>query len=290
VIEPRRRTLGWGLVALGLVAVVAMEANGAAWSKHRGAGVHSLPHGVVVAGVVCAGLFGISLVVFLLVGTRVSETPEQRRKRWTTAITFLVIIALISIVRVLFHPSHPPTKRDVGATTSGQRTAVSGNGGSRTSDTWWPIVIVGLGTAAAFMTAVVRRPGADAAPDEDTDAATIAVLDASLDDLRSEPDPRRAVIAAYARMERGMAARGFARQPWETPTEYLRRALSGGTSAAAFPAGGLEPLRELTALAERARFSTLAVDESMRSRAITALESLRASLRRQHDADLGRIG
>ena len=61
-----------------------------------------------------------------------------------------------------------------------------------------------------------------------------------------------------------MAARGFARQPWETPTEYLRRALSGGASAATFPAGGLEPLRELTALAERARFSTLAVDEPMR--------------------------
>ena len=115
MIESLRRTLGWGLVALGLVAVVAMEANGAAWSKHRGTGVHSLPHGVVVAGVVCAGLFAISLVVFLLVGTRVSETPEQRRKRWTTAITFLVIIALISIVRVLFRPSHTSTRRDVGS-------------------------------------------------------------------------------------------------------------------------------------------------------------------------------
>jgi hypothetical protein len=276
-------------VALGLVTVVAMEANGAAWSKHRGTGVHSLPHAVVVAGVACAGVFGIALVVSLVVGARVAETPEQRKKRWTTALTFLAIIALISIVRVLFHPSHPAAKRDAGATTSGQPAAASGSKTTHTSDTWWPIVIVGLGTAAALMTAVVHRPAASSPTDDDIDAATIAVLDASLDDLRREPDPRRAVIAAYARMERGLAGRGFARQPWETPTEYLRRALSGGASAT-FPAGGLEPLGELTALAERARFSALTVDEAMRSRAIAALESLRRELRHENDADLGRIG
>lgn len=276
-------------MALGLVTVVAMEANGAAWSKHRGTGVHSLPHGLIVAGVVCAGLFGISLVVYVIVGARVTETPEQRKKRWTTALMFLAVIVLISIVRVVFHPSHPAAKRDAGAATSGQPAASSGTKGTPTSATWWPLVIVGLGTAAALMTAVVRRPGAISTTDADVDAATIAVLDASLDDLRREPDPRRAVVAAYARMERGLAARGFARHAWETPTEYLRRALSRGASAT-FPEGGSEPLRDLTALAERARFSTLEVDEPMRSRAITALESLRRELRREVDADLGRIG
>ena len=285
-----RHAIGWGLVALGLVTVVAMEANGAVWSEHRGTGVHSLPHAVVVAGVVGAGIFALTLVVFLLVGARVSETPEQRRKRWTTALAFLAIIALLSIVRVLFHPAHPITRRGAVATTSGRVEAGSGSTKPHTSDTWWPLVIVGLGTAAALMTAVVRRPGARPVTDVASDDATIAMLDASLDDLRTEPDPRRAVVAAYARMERGLAARGFARQPWETPTEYLQRALSGGKSAAAFPAGGLEPLSELTALAERARFSTLAVDETMRSRAITALESLRRTLRREDDVPLGRIG
>jgi hypothetical protein len=276
-------------VALGLVTVVAMEANGAAWSKHRGTGVHSLPHAVIVVGVIAAGVFGIALIVSVIVGARVTETPEQRKKRWTTALAFLAIIILLSVVRLLFHPSHPAATRDAGATPRGQPAAPTGTKSTHTSDTWWPLVIVGLGTAAAFTTAVVRRPTASSAIDDDVDAATIAMLDASLDDLRREPDPRRAVVAAYARMERGLGARGFARQPWETPTEYLQRALSG-RAPASFPAGGIEPLRELTALAERARFSTLAVDEPMRTRAITALESLRASLRREDDADLGRIG
>ena len=38
-----------------------------------------------------------------------------------------------------------------------------------------------------------------------------AAVDESLDDLRAEPDPRRAVIAAYARLERVLAAHGLPR-------------------------------------------------------------------------------
>ena len=49
------------------------------------------------------------------------------------------------------------------------------------------------------------------------------VLDETLDDLRAETDPRRAVIAAYARMERALAAYGLPRRPSEAPDEYLQR-------------------------------------------------------------------
>src|SRR5205807_2151173 len=104
---------------------------------------------------------------------------------------------------------------DTGTNGSAQTRSPSGSSGTHTSDTWWPLVIVGLGTAAALMTAVVHRPTTSSTTDDGADPATIAVLDASLDDLRREPDARRAVVAAYARMERGLAARGCARQPWE---------------------------------------------------------------------------
>src|SRR5262249_25623632 len=57
--------------------------------------------------------------------------------------------------------------------------------------------------------------------------ALAEVLDDTLDDLRNEGDPRRAVIAAYARMERTMAAYGLPRIPSEAPEEYLRRMLAG---------------------------------------------------------------
>ena len=39
--------------------------------------------------------------------------------------------------------------------------------------------------------------------------ALAEVLSETLDDLRREPDPRKAVIGAYAKMERTLAARGF---------------------------------------------------------------------------------
>jgi hypothetical protein len=268
-----------------------MEANGAAWSTHRGAEAHALPHGVIVAAGVCAGLLAGVLFIVTLAGARAAETPEQRRRRWTTAITFLAIIALISIVRVLVHPSHRTAIQGSSSpAAAGQPAPNSAGRSTHTNDTWWPLIIVGLGTAAALTAAVARRPNRRPTTDADIDDETIAVLDASLDDLRGEPDPRRAVIAAYARTERGLAARGFARQPSETPTEYLQRALTGGKDTSDVRLFGVAPLGELTALAERARFSALAVDETMRTRAIAALEALRRELRQPGHADLGRVG
>jgi Domain of unknown function (DUF4129) len=276
------------VVALGLVTIVAMEAHGAAWNQHRGGEVRSLPHGVIVAGGVCAAAAAAVLFILMLVSARATETPQQRRRRWATAISFLIVIAMISVLRLLVHPSHTSVARgSTSASATGRPTPSPAAGEQHTSATWWPLVIVGLGTAAAFVAATARRSGARAATDTEVDDATIAMLDASLDDLRREPDARRAVTAAYARMERGLAARGFARQPSETPTEYFRRALSAEAGGSAVV--GVEPLGELTTLAERARFSAFAIDETMRSRAIAALETLRGELR-PAGADLGRVG
>ena len=63
-----------------------------------------------------------------------------------------------------------------------------------------------------------------------------AALDESLDDLRADPDLRRAIIAAYARMETALAAAGLPRHPAEAPLEYVERALlTLDTSAARCP-------------------------------------------------------
>ena len=72
---------------------------------------------------------------------------------------------------------------------------------------------------------------------------------------------------------------GFPRHAAETPTEYLRRAQDAGAGAGALQPVAVRALGELTALAERARFSPLAIDETMRARAIDALEQLRDELR-----------
>lgn len=103
-------------------------------------------------------------------------------------------------------------------------------------------------------------------------AADVAdALGESLDDLRAEPDPRRAVIAAYARLERVLAAHGVPRRAAEAPLEYLGRVLSE-LSVRELAA------RDLTRLFERARFSQHAVGPEMKERAIRALETVRDDL------------
>jgi hypothetical protein len=103
-----------------------------------------------------------------------------------------------------------------------------------------------------------------------TDELAAAVSDA-IDDLRAEPDARRAVIAAYARMEGALARHGQARHPAETPFEYLSRILL------ALRVRG-SAVRELTELFERAKFSTHPVDETMKERAVSALLAVREDL------------
>src|SRR5919201_2278648 len=118
---------------------------------------------------------------------------------------------------------------------------------------WLPVLVLGsvvlglvvsLGAAAAL-----RRRDGEAIDEEAALAAALnEVLADSLDDLRAERDPRRAVIRIYARMEKTFAAYGVAREPAEAPLEYLARVLDSLRVSA-------YSLRRLTQLFERAKFS-----------------------------------
>ena len=102
--------------------------------------------------------------------------------------------------------------------------------------------------------------------------ALAAALDESLDDLRSDPDLRRAIVAAYARMETALAAAGVPRRPAEAPLEYLQRVLLSLQTNA-------EAVRRLTDLFEWARFSQHEPEPSMRDAAVDALVEVRDELR-----------
>jgi hypothetical protein len=104
-------------------------------------------------------------------------------------------------------------------------------------------------------------------------AAELAmVVEGTLDDLRREADPRRAVIAAYAQMERVLERHGLPRDPAEAPFEYLGRMLG---ELRVRPGAALA----LTELFERARFSDHEIDAAMKDEAIDALVSVRDDLR-----------
>ena len=139
----------------------------------------------------------------------------------------------------------------------------------------WPIVfgagalvLLGLGVYLArrrLRTGGVFAPAGAA-------AALSDALDESLDDLRAERDPRRAVIAAYARMERVLDHHGLPRFRAEAPLEYLARVLR----ELSVRSGAVLALRELF---ERAKFSRHAIDAEMKEEAIGALVAVRDDLR-----------
>jgi hypothetical protein len=136
-----------------------------------------------------------------------------------------------------------------------------------------PLVVAGIalaamvGLAVAQLVADRRRRRPPRTPAE----RLVEVLDDTLDDLERDPDPRRAVIAAWARMERGLAAAGLPRHPAEAPFEYAGRVLE---AALARPAS----VQRLTGLFERAKFSVHPVGQADRQEAIAALRTVRREL------------
>jgi hypothetical protein len=141
---------------------------------------------------------------------------------------------------------------------------------------WLPALIVGsllFGVAGVGAIAVVLRRQRGAAWDREAELmhALDEVLEDTLDDLRAERDPRKAVIGAYARMEKLFAAHQVPREEAETPQQYVERVLAR-LQVSSFA------VRRLTELYERARFSPHTVDAGMKDDAIAALEGLRAEL------------
>ena len=137
---------------------------------------------------------------------------------------------------------------------------------------WAPALLLGALGLAGIVTYVALGRGHDAAHPAVAESLA-AALDEALDELEAERDPRRAVIAAYARMERLLAAHGVAREPSEAPFEYLGRVLLElETSPGA--------VFELTALFERAKFSDHTIDGGMKQEALDALAAVRDELRR----------
>ena len=117
-----------------------------------------------------------------------------------------------------------------------------------------------------------RRGDHEAAQDGAVTDDLVVVLEEAIDDLEAEPDARRAVIAAYARMEATLAAHGLPRRSFEAPLEYLSRVLRNLQVGAA-------PLLALTELFERAKFSPHEIDTAMKAEALAAFVSVRDDLR-----------
>ena len=266
-----------GIVVLALVSVVAIAATG---STDGGSGEIRSPAAVLIDTVLSLILVALLAAAALLIYgfTRRTAAPEYGRSKPSRGVLtgILALIALL-VSLVYLRPTLPPTEGIEGPVLLEDPPAVPPlppGGSYEPSFAWLPVTIVlALAAAgvAAFILAERRRRGPARAGEGLAEQLAVA-LDDTLDDLRAESDPRRAVIAAYARLERVLAAHGVARHPAETPEEYLARIL-----------GELEvdqkSVRRLTVLFSRAKFSPHAVDFEMKEEAIGALGRVRDELR-----------
>jgi hypothetical protein len=133
--------------------------------------------------------------------------------------------------------------------------------------------IAGLGALAFALWVAFGDRVADwlAAGDDAARPPLTAAVEDSLEDLRAEPDARRAIIRCYARFERAAADSGLARNPWQTPMEFMREALERlPVPRSAVPT--------LTRLFELARFSHRELGPAERERALEALDEIRATI------------
>jgi hypothetical protein len=206
--------------------------------------------------------------------------PARGRRSWVSFVV-LLLLALVVLNTTRFHwrldVSHlrPPHQTAPAVVATGGKKKPAAPPPRRHAPKFQLIPFLAVllaagGGVGALILAERRRRGRLPGPElvrEDLSAA----LDETLEDLREESDPRRAVIAAYARMERVLAAHGIPRRRFEAPHEYLARVLADLTRKS-------RAAERLTRLFEVARFSPRDIPASMKDDAIAAVEDLQAEL------------
>ena len=277
----RIAALAAGLVAL--LAIVALAARAGRGGLPGGGEIGSPSASFYDFAFTFALVVGAAIAVYLLASTlRVHSFRPREVGPWQIVRSILPIILVgglaVLIVRGL-HLGHSTGRQGLEMQTGDKRVGPHlppiRAGKSHTLGFRWEVAAVLGGLLVLSGAYLARRRGSELPGPPTATSLTeelSQVFDESLDDLRAERDPRRAVIAAYARAERILGQHGTQRRPSETPMEYLARALR---SLRVRP----DAVLELTTLYQRAKFSLHAIDDAMKADAISALVTVRDELR-----------
>jgi Domain of unknown function (DUF4129) len=244
------------------------------------------PSGDVLT-IVLSAAEGLAVIAFLIV---LASARPQRKPRhdddeepwrpnipsWAKALGLLLAVAaLVTPLAVLFTRKSRPliTRPAIGVPRPGLGTPAAVSASSV-----WPL-ITGMAIAIAVVVAltVLYRPGrrARTAPERRNRLGRLArSLAAGSDALTSGGEPREAIIACYAAMERGFAAAGSPPAAADTPAEVLVRATRSGLVRR-------DPAEALTGLFRRARYSTHPMTSADSTAAATALAQMRTDLANQ---------
>lgn len=264
-----------GLALLGLLALAAAGSSGDQW----GGGLDD--RDVPGAFVDYAFTFGVlylvviaAVAIWALTGPKTpGKKKERSQRRDLVTISLLVLIAAgyLALADPRLLEPNPEQPLDAGGATrtTPEATEAVEPDPSGAEFQWWVAIafVLALAAVAAYLR-FTREPELGASAAEELEV----VLTEALDELELDPDPRRAVIQAYVRMESVLAAHGHARKPHEAPLEYLARVLR---ELEVRP----QAAHALTELFERARFSRHEIDAAMRDEAVASLAAVRDDLR-----------
>ena len=267
---------------LVLVSVIAFASRTGFGDSSRTAPSSNFANWAFSAFLVCFFL-AVPLAIYGAVFLRGRELPLRKQRSFVARVLRgLAILALLFVVvagysylhrhyhlKSVFQNFHP----------FGTAPAKGGRHGTLTAHRFafqWPVLVIAGVLVAGFLlqTRTRRAPNLHMLHEDEQDGLAddvMASIGDALDDLEAEPDARRAVVAAYARMEAVFARHGLRRAPSETPIEYLRRVLLGVTARG-------DAVQALTGLFEEARFSVHEIDAAMKQAAIGALSAIRDDL------------
>jgi Domain of unknown function (DUF4129) len=274
-----RRLLPLAFAVAGLLALAALASHGRPFTTSHGNGPAAGFFDYVFTTIVLVAVAIAVVAVVAAMSTRAAPLPRRPPPKGNLlrSLVLLAIAVLIATLigharlRLHLHSPRPATNAPAAHGRPARGTTPHG----RAARLRWDEVAIVAALLAALGIAALASRRTHPPPEwplRSHEEVALA-LDESLDDLRTEPDLRKAIIAAYARMERALAAAGIPRRPSEAPFEYLERALYALDASA--PA-----ITRLTDLFERAKFSQHEPDPAMRDEAIDALVAIRDELRR----------
>lgn len=281
---PRVSPIAVVVVVVILLLLAAMATPEAfIWLRHIGVTKVVLPDTPFVANYLLVALslsFVIAALILriMMVSRRSVDLRAQKTPWWTRLLAFAFVVLLLKIAvssDLLRRRLDELSRRFAQPTPTATSLASPGSPGPHLTSrplgialtVVLALILAGAVAGIVFLLAKVKGEVAPALPED----PLAGILDAGIDDLRSISDPRQAVIACYARMERLMSSSGIPRLATDTPTEFLARVLQQRSVS---PASATR----LTTLFERARFSPHRVDEQMREEALDALEQVRGEL------------
>lgn len=286
------RTLKAAGLAAGLLVLLALVAM-AARGGHPGTSGHVATR--PVPNSVQDGFITLLAVVYLVVIAAIVVAIFRYKDRWSDPGSnwlknFVLVLILMAIATAVgyYAITHGGLREQAKKVQRAQ--ARSGNTQQRIRHVpvtpgrqahfEWPLV-AGIGGLAllggVWLYVRRRRELPPLLEDRGLEEDMVSAIETTIEDLRSERDARRAVIAAYALMERTLAAHGLARHRSEAPLEYLANILRGLRVRES-------AVRTLTTLFEYAKFSGHEIDPAMKEDAIAALIEIRDDLQREQVA------